>query len=90
MTNIKIVFTALLMALALGGPVLGQDLDGTLKKIKTFGYIYDRLPATPRPPSLFQGRTSVRWVIPLMSACRSQAPFKSSWGWRISSSIGCR
>ena len=37
MTNIKIVFTALLMALALGGPVLGQDLDGTLKKIKTSG-----------------------------------------------------
>ena len=37
MTNIKIVFTALLMALVLGGPVLGQDLDGTLKKIKTSG-----------------------------------------------------
>ena len=37
MKNIKIVFTALLMALVLGGPVLGQDLDGTLKKIKTSG-----------------------------------------------------
>ena len=37
MTNMKIVFSALLMALVLGGPVLGQDLDGTLKKIKTSG-----------------------------------------------------
>jgi ABC-type amino acid transport substrate-binding protein len=37
MTNRKIVFSALLMALVLGGPVLGQDLDGTLKKIKTSG-----------------------------------------------------
>ena len=52
MTNMKIVFSALLMALLLGGPVLGQDLDGTLKKIKTFGYIYDRLPRL-RAPLLF-------------------------------------
>ena len=37
MTNMKIVFGALLTALLLGGPVLGQDLDGTLKKIKTSG-----------------------------------------------------
>jgi ABC-type amino acid transport substrate-binding protein len=33
----KIVFGALLTTLLLGGPVLGQDLDGTLKKIKTSG-----------------------------------------------------
>jgi glutamate/aspartate transport system substrate-binding protein len=37
MTNMKIVFSALLMALVLAGPALGQDLDGTLKKIKTSG-----------------------------------------------------
>ena len=37
MTNMKIVFSALLTALLLGGPALGQDLDGTLKKIKTSG-----------------------------------------------------
>jgi glutamate/aspartate transport system substrate-binding protein len=37
MTNMKIVFGVLLTALVLGGPVLGQDLDGTLKKIKTSG-----------------------------------------------------
>ena len=37
MTNMKIIFGALLTALLLGGPVLGQDLDGTLKKIKTSG-----------------------------------------------------
>jgi len=37
MTNIKAVLLAALTALALGGPVLGQDLDGTLKKIKTSG-----------------------------------------------------
>ena len=37
MTNMKIMFSALLTALVLGGPVLGQDLDGTLKKIKTSG-----------------------------------------------------
>ena len=37
MTNMKSVFSALLMVLVLGGPVLGQDLDGTLKKIKTSG-----------------------------------------------------
>jgi len=37
MTNMKIVFGVLLAALVLGGPALGQDLDGTLKKIKTSG-----------------------------------------------------
>ena len=37
MTNMKIVFSALLTALVLAGPALGQDLDGTLKKIKTSG-----------------------------------------------------
>ena len=37
MTNMKIVFGVLLTALVLGGPALGQDLDGTLKKIKTSG-----------------------------------------------------
>jgi ABC-type amino acid transport substrate-binding protein len=36
-TNMKIVFSVLLAALVLGGPALGQDLDGTLKKIKTSG-----------------------------------------------------
>ena len=37
MTNLKVILGALLTALVLGGPVLGQDLDGTLKKIKTSG-----------------------------------------------------
>jgi ABC-type amino acid transport substrate-binding protein len=37
MTNMKIVVSALLTALVLGSPVLGQELDGTLKKIKTSG-----------------------------------------------------
>ena len=89
MTNMKLVFTALLTALVLGGPGLGQDLDGTLKKIKTSGTLLSAT-ASPHRPSLSQGRTSARWVIPLISAWRSRAPFKSSWGWRISSSIGCR
>jgi glutamate/aspartate transport system substrate-binding protein len=37
MTNLKVILGALLTVLVLGGPVLGQDLDGTLKKIKTSG-----------------------------------------------------
>jgi len=37
MTNMKIMFSALLTALVLGSPVLGQELDGTLKKIKSSG-----------------------------------------------------
>jgi glutamate/aspartate transport system substrate-binding protein len=37
MTNVKIVFSALLTALLLAGSALSQDLDGTLKKIKTSG-----------------------------------------------------
>ena len=37
MTNMKIMFSVLLAALVLGGPALSQDLDGTLKKIKTSG-----------------------------------------------------
>jgi glutamate/aspartate transport system substrate-binding protein len=37
MTNMKIVFSALLAALVFAGPAVGQDLDGTLKKIKTSG-----------------------------------------------------
>jgi glutamate/aspartate transport system substrate-binding protein len=36
-TNMKIMFSVLLAALVLGGRALGQDLDGTLKKIKTSG-----------------------------------------------------
>jgi hypothetical protein len=35
MTKMKVVFSALLAALALSGPARGQELDGTLKKIKT-------------------------------------------------------
>jgi glutamate/aspartate transport system substrate-binding protein len=37
MTKIKLVFGAVLAALVLAGPALGQKLDGTLKKIKTSG-----------------------------------------------------
>src|SRR5262245_14870009 len=37
MTKIKLVFVVLQTALVLTGPALGQDLDGTLKKIKTSG-----------------------------------------------------
>src|SRR6266536_1319441 len=37
MTNVTLVFSALLATVFLAGPVLGQDLDGTLKKIKTSG-----------------------------------------------------
>jgi glutamate/aspartate transport system substrate-binding protein len=33
----KLMFSALLVALLLAGPAVGQDLDGTLKKIKTSG-----------------------------------------------------
>lgn len=35
MTNAKLVLSILVAALILGGPVLGQELDGTLKKIKS-------------------------------------------------------
>ena len=52
MTNMKIMFSVLLAALVLGGPALGQDLDGTLKKIKNVGDIYHRLPRG-RPALLF-------------------------------------
>jgi glutamate/aspartate transport system substrate-binding protein len=37
MTNIKFVFSTLLAALVLAGAVRAQELDGTLKKIKTSG-----------------------------------------------------
>ena len=37
MTNVKVAVLSLLMALALTGPALSQDLDGTLKKIKSSG-----------------------------------------------------
>ena len=37
MTNIKVAFVALLTTLVFAGPAFGQDLDGTLKKIKTSG-----------------------------------------------------
>ncbi len=37
MTNIKAVFLVALTALILAGPAFGQDLGGTLKKIKTSG-----------------------------------------------------
>ncbi len=35
--NIKLAFSALLAAAVLTSPVLGQELDGTLKRIKTTG-----------------------------------------------------
>src|SRR5215471_2699128 len=37
MTNIKAMVLVLLTTLVLAGPAFGQDLDGTLKKIKTSG-----------------------------------------------------
>jgi glutamate/aspartate transport system substrate-binding protein len=37
MTKMKLVFSAVLAALVLAGPALGQKLEGTLKKIKTSG-----------------------------------------------------
>ena len=37
MTNIKLVLGVLLAAVILVGPAVGQDLDGTLKRIKTSG-----------------------------------------------------
>jgi ABC-type amino acid transport substrate-binding protein len=54
MTQMKIVYGALLAALVLTGPVAGQDLDGTLKKIKdsstfTLGYLESA------PPFSFPG-----------------------------------
>lgn len=54
MTNMKIVLGALLMGLVCAGPVLGQNLDGTLKKIKTsatinLGYLESA------PPFSFMG-----------------------------------
>jgi glutamate/aspartate transport system substrate-binding protein len=54
MTQMKIIFATLLAALVLTGPVAGQDLDGTLKKIKesstfTLGYL------ETAPPFSFPG-----------------------------------
>jgi ABC-type amino acid transport substrate-binding protein len=54
MTQTKIVYGALLAVLVLTGPVFGQDLDGTLKKIKdsstfTLGYLESA------PPFSFPG-----------------------------------
>ena len=37
MTKAKLALSVLVATLILGGPVLGQELDGTLKKIKTSG-----------------------------------------------------
>jgi ABC-type amino acid transport substrate-binding protein len=54
MTQMKIVYGALLAALVLTGPVAGQDLDGTLKKIKdssTFALGY----LESAPPFSFPG-----------------------------------
>ena len=88
MTNNKVALLALLSALVLIGPVFGQDLDGTLKKIKTSGTFTIGY-REGAPPTLF-GAGQVPVGSPLTSAWRSRAPFKSSWGWRISSSTGCR
>jgi glutamate/aspartate transport system substrate-binding protein len=54
MTQMKIVLAGFLLATALGRPALGQQLDGTLKKIKesntfTLGYL------TSAPPFSFPG-----------------------------------
>lgn len=54
MTKMKIIFGVLLTALVLVRPVIGQELDGTLKKIKessvfTLGYL------TSAPPFSFPG-----------------------------------
>jgi glutamate/aspartate transport system substrate-binding protein len=54
MSQIKIGFGGLLMLLTLAGPAIGQELDGTLKKIKesstfTLGYL------TSAPPFSFPG-----------------------------------
>jgi glutamate/aspartate transport system substrate-binding protein len=54
MTQMKIVLAGFLLATALGQPALGQQLDGTLKKIKesntfTLGYL------TSAPPFSFPG-----------------------------------
>ena len=70
-TNMKIVFSVLLAALVLGGPALGQDLDGTLKKIKTSGTFTIGY-REAAPPFSSRGRTSGRWVTPSTSACMSQ------------------
>src|SRR5437867_4807259 len=54
MTNMKLVFSALLATVFLAGPVLGQDLDGTLKKIKTSGtFVLGYLQSAP--PFSFPG-----------------------------------
>ena len=38
MTNTKVKFTTLILsALMMAGPAVGQELDGTLQKIKTSG-----------------------------------------------------
>ena len=54
MTNVKLVFSALLATVFLASPVLGQDLDGTLKKIKTSGtFVLGYLQSAP--PFSFPG-----------------------------------
>ena len=89
MTNIKVVLACVTNGAGSGWPALGQDLDGTLKKIKTSGTFTIGY-REAAPPFSFRGRTSGRWVTPSISACMSRPPFKNSSGWRISSSIGCR
>src|SRR5207237_6089465 len=54
MTNVKLVFSALIATVCLAGPVLEQDLDGTLKKIKTSGtFVLGYLQSAP--PFSFPG-----------------------------------
>src|SRR5215813_7502274 len=54
MTNLKLVFTAVLAVVALASPVLSQELDGTLKKIKTTG-IFTIGYRESAPPFSFMG-----------------------------------
>ena len=54
MTNLKLVFTAVLAVVVLASPVLSQELDGTLKKIKTTG-IFTIGYRESAPPFSFMG-----------------------------------
>ena len=54
MTNLKLVFTAVLAVVVSASPVLSQELDGTLKKIKTTG-IFTIGYRESAPPFSFMG-----------------------------------
>jgi ABC-type amino acid transport substrate-binding protein len=60
--ELKVVLGALLASLVLAGPALGQNLDGTLKKIKTSGTLTIGYRESS-PPFSFMGPASDRGIL---------------------------